>query len=152
MIQDALNIFYFNSALNIGVTLRALQDKGVLAGAGGTQPDDGQRTAGQVSGGRRVPLSGDSRLQWWRFTSRDDSVPPLRRASWTSRPTCIRMDRSGCGSNREVSTLDYANAVKISGYTIPAISTRKADTEIELQRWPELRHLRAAGQSHHRLD
>ena len=35
--------------------------------------------------------------------------------------------------NPEVSALDYANAVKISGYTIPAISTRKADTEIELK-------------------
>jgi pilus assembly protein CpaC len=35
--------------------------------------------------------------------------------------------------NPEVSALDYANSVKISGYTVPAISTRKADTEIELK-------------------
>jgi pilus assembly protein CpaC len=33
----------------------------------------------------------------------------------------------------EVSTLDFANAVIISGTTIPALSTRKADTEFELQ-------------------
>src|ERR1019366_8943606 len=33
----------------------------------------------------------------------------------------------------EVSALDYTNAVKISGFTIPALSTRKADTEIELK-------------------
>lgn len=33
----------------------------------------------------------------------------------------------------EVSTLDYANAVTISGFTIPALSTRRADTEIELK-------------------
>ena len=33
----------------------------------------------------------------------------------------------------EVSALDYTNAVMISGYTIPAISTRRAETEIELQ-------------------
>ena len=33
----------------------------------------------------------------------------------------------------EVSTLDFANAVSVSGTTIPAISTRKADTEFELQ-------------------
>ncbi|MGB9204688.1 MAG: type II and III secretion system protein family protein [Terriglobales bacterium] len=33
----------------------------------------------------------------------------------------------------EVSTLDYANAVSVSGTTVPAISTRKADTEFELQ-------------------
>src|SRR5208337_4139460 len=33
----------------------------------------------------------------------------------------------------EVSALDYTNAVTISGYTIPALSTRRAETEIELQ-------------------
>jgi pilus assembly protein CpaC len=33
----------------------------------------------------------------------------------------------------EVSTLDFANAITVSGTTIPAISTRKADTEFELQ-------------------
>jgi pilus assembly protein CpaC len=29
--------------------------------------------------------------------------------------------------------LDYTNAVSISGYTIPAISTRRADTQVELR-------------------
>src|SRR5712691_8468275 len=33
----------------------------------------------------------------------------------------------------EVSTLDFANALTISGFTIPALSTRRADTEFELQ-------------------
>jgi len=33
----------------------------------------------------------------------------------------------------EVSTLDFANALAISGFTIPALSTRRADTEFELQ-------------------
>ena len=33
----------------------------------------------------------------------------------------------------EVSNLDYANAVNISGFTIPALSTRRAETEIELK-------------------
>ncbi len=33
----------------------------------------------------------------------------------------------------EVSTLDFANSVTVAGTTIPAISTRKADTEFELQ-------------------
>jgi len=30
----------------------------------------------------------------------------------------------------EVSALDYANAVNISGYTIPALSTRRAETDV----------------------
>jgi pilus assembly protein CpaC len=33
----------------------------------------------------------------------------------------------------EVSALDFANALSISGFTIPALSTRRADTEFELQ-------------------
>jgi pilus assembly protein CpaC len=33
----------------------------------------------------------------------------------------------------EVSALDYSNEVTISGYTIPAISTRRAETQIELK-------------------
>ncbi len=32
----------------------------------------------------------------------------------------------------EVSTLDFANALTISGFTVPALSTRKAETEFEL--------------------
>src|SRR6185312_15677948 len=33
----------------------------------------------------------------------------------------------------EVSTLDFANAVIISGFTVPALSSRRAETEIELK-------------------
>jgi pilus assembly protein CpaC len=33
----------------------------------------------------------------------------------------------------EVSALDYSNAVTISGFTIPALSTRRAETEVEIQ-------------------
>jgi pilus assembly protein CpaC len=33
----------------------------------------------------------------------------------------------------EVSTLDYTNAVTISGFTVPALSTRRAETEVELR-------------------
>jgi pilus assembly protein CpaC len=32
-----------------------------------------------------------------------------------------------------VSTLDFANSLTISGFTVPALSTRKAETEFELQ-------------------
>jgi pilus assembly protein CpaC len=33
----------------------------------------------------------------------------------------------------EVSALDFANALQISGFLIPALSTRRAETEFELQ-------------------
>ena len=35
--------------------------------------------------------------------------------------------------NPEVSALDYTNAVTISGFTIPALSTRRAETEVEIR-------------------
>ena len=35
--------------------------------------------------------------------------------------------------NPEVSTLDFSNAVTISGFTVPALSTRRAETEVELR-------------------
>ena len=34
--------------------------------------------------------------------------------------------------NPEVSALDFANAVTIQGFTVPALSTRRVETEIEL--------------------
>lgn len=33
----------------------------------------------------------------------------------------------------EVSTLDYSNSVAIAGFTVPALSTRRAESEVELQ-------------------
>ena len=33
----------------------------------------------------------------------------------------------------EVSTLDFSNALTISGFTVPALSTRRAQTEFEVQ-------------------
>jgi pilus assembly protein CpaC len=33
----------------------------------------------------------------------------------------------------EVSTLDFSNALTIAGFTVPALSTRRAETEIELK-------------------
>ncbi len=33
----------------------------------------------------------------------------------------------------EVSTLDFSNALTLSGFTVPAISTRRAETEVELK-------------------
>ncbi len=33
----------------------------------------------------------------------------------------------------EVSTLDFANAVTLNGFSIPALTTRRVETELELQ-------------------
>lgn len=131
LVQDALNIFYFNSTLNIGFTMRALQDKGILQ---------------VLAEPNLTTISGHPA----RFLAGGEFPYPVIQGSsggFTSvtiqfRPYGVQLDFTPYvhpdGSirlrvNPEVSALDYANAVKISGYTIPAISTRKADTEIELQ-------------------
>ena len=58
------------------------------------------------------------------------------------RPFGVRLEFTGfIGSDNvirlhvvpEVSTLDFTNALTISGFVVPAISTRRAETEIELK-------------------
>jgi len=58
------------------------------------------------------------------------------------RPFGVRLDFTGFITKEnairlqvapEVSTLDFSNAVTLSGFTIPAISTRRAETEIEVK-------------------
>jgi pilus assembly protein CpaC len=131
LIQDALNIFYFNSNLNLGITLRALQDKGVLQVLAEPNLTTISGRAAKFLAGGEFPypvIQGSS----GGFTS----------VTIQFRPYGIQLDFTPYlhpdGSirlrvNPEVSALDYTNAVKISGYTVPAISTRKADTEIELK-------------------
>src|SRR3970282_602290 len=58
------------------------------------------------------------------------------------RPFGVRLDFTGYITKEntvrmqvapEVSTLDFTNAVTISGFLVPAMSTRRAETEIELR-------------------
>ena len=131
LIQDALNIFYFNSSLNIGFTMRALQDKGILQVL--AEPN-----LTTVSGHPARFLAGGE----FPYPVIQGSNGGFTSVTIQFRPYGVQLDFTPYvhpdGSirlrvNPEVSALDYANAVKISGYTIPAISTRKADTEIELK-------------------
>ena len=45
----------------------------------------------------------------------------------------VNGDRVHLKVKPEVSTLDYGNAVTLNGFRIPALSTRKAETELELR-------------------
>lgn len=48
-------------------------------------------------------------------------------------PTITRSGAIRLKLNPEVSSLDFANGLVISGFTIPTITTRKAETEVELR-------------------
>ena len=131
LVQDALNIFYFNSNLNIGFTMRALQDKGILQVL--AEPN-----LTTISGRAAKFLAGGE----FPYPVIQGSNGGFTSVTIQFRPYGIQLDFTPYvhpdGSirlrvNPEVSALDYTNAVKISGYTVPAISTRKADTEIELK-------------------
>jgi len=131
MVQDVLNLFYFNADLNLGATLKALQDKGVLQML--AEPNlttvEGQAAKFLAGGEFPYPVIQGSNGG---FTSVTIQFRPygvkLEFTPHVNPDGTIRLRVSP-----EVSALDYTNSVKISGYTIPALSTRKADTEIELQ-------------------
>ena len=117
--------------MNLGATLRALQDKGILQML--AEPNlttvEGQAAKFLAGGEFPYPVIQGSNGG---FTSVTIQFRPygvkLEFTPFVNPDGTIRLRVAP-----EVSALDYTNAVKISGYTIPALSTRKADTEIELQ-------------------
>ncbi len=128
-LADALNVFLFRPDLNLGTTIRALQSKRLLEIL--AEPNvlaiNGKAASFLAGGEIPVPTLQSSMtsavtIQWREFGIKIDFVPAV-----TPRGT-IRLKVSP-----EVSSLDYANAVTLSGFTVPAISTRRVQTEIELQ-------------------
>ncbi len=130
-LSDPLNLFFFNTSLNVGVTLRDLENKQVLQIL--AEPSittlSGQK-ASFLSGGEfpfPVVQGGSGGFSSVTIQFRDYGV----RLEFT--PTVNPDGTIQLKVNPEVSALDYTNSVTISGYTIPAISTRKAETEVELR-------------------
>lgn len=130
-LTDALNVFLFRPDLNLATTIRALQSKRLLEIL--AEPNllaiNGKPASFLAGGEFPVPIvqagvggAGAISIQWREFGVRLNFVPAV-----TPRGT-IRLQVMP-----EVSSLDYANALVISGFTVPAISTRKVQTEIELE-------------------
>ena len=130
-ISNALNIFLFRPDINLGATIEAMEQQGlaeVLAEpniiaedgkqasflAGGEYPyPTVQGTAGGVGGAITITFK--------EYGIRLNFIPTI-----TPRGT-IRLQVAP-----EVSALDFANAVTISGFTEPAITVRRVKTEVEL--------------------
>ena len=131
LVADVLNLFYFNTDLNLGATIRLLQDKGILQVL--AEPNlatiNGQPAKFLAGGEFPYPVIQGSNGG---FTSVTIQFRPygvkLEFTPYVNPDGTIRLK-----VNPEVSALDYTNVVKISGYTIPSLSTRKADTEVELK-------------------
>jgi pilus assembly protein CpaC len=129
-LADALNIFAFRPDINLGATIRDLQQKSVLEIL--AEPNlmalNGQKASFLAGGEFPFPVvqGGSS----------------IGAVTIQFRPFGVRLDFTGTiGADNtvrlhvtpEVSTLDFTNAVTISGFTVPALSTRRAETEIELK-------------------
>ena len=128
-ITDALNIFAFRPDLNLAVLLKALQSRSLLEIL--AEPNlvttNGKEASFVVGGEFPIPVlqgggnSGAVTIQYREFGVRLNFLPII-----TENKT-IRMH-----VKPEVSSLDFGNAVTLNGFTIPALSTKKMETDIEL--------------------
>ncbi len=129
-LSQALNILLFRKDLNLGATIQALEAKNLLEVL--SEPNvlaiNGQ-TASFLSGGQfPVPMiNGNANLGTVTIAFKEYGIRLTFTPNITPRGT-IRLKVSP-----EVSSLDFANGVQISGFTIPALSTRRVDTEVELE-------------------
>jgi pilus assembly protein CpaC len=128
-LTDALNVFAFRPDLNLAATIRALQSEGVLQII--AEPNlvttNAKEASFLVGGEFPVPVlqgganSGAVTVQFREFGIRLTFNPQL-----TTHGTMKMYVKP------EVSTIDLANAVTLSGFTIPALATRRMETNIEL--------------------
>jgi pilus assembly protein CpaC len=129
-ITDALNIFLFRNDINLGATIRALETKGMLEilaepnllaidGKLATFLAGGEFPFPSVQGGS---AAGAVSISFRKYGISIDFLPHV-----TPRGT-IRLQVTP-----EVSSLDFANAVVIDGFNVPALATRRVQTEVELE-------------------
>ena len=131
MPSDLLNMYLYNSDINIGLTIKDLQEKQILQILA-------EPTITSISGKTAQFLSGGE----FPFPVVQGTSGGLTSITIQFRPYGVKVEFTPTVNPDgtihlkvapEVSALDYTNAVTISGYTIPAISTRRAETEVELK-------------------
>jgi pilus assembly protein CpaC len=128
-ITDALNIFAFRPDMNIGAFIKALQAEGLLQIL--AEPNlvttNGKEATFLVGGEFPVPIlqgganAGAVTVQFREFGIRLSFNPQV-----TDNGTVKLYVKP------EVNTIDLANSVSIAGFNIPALATRKIETNIEL--------------------
>jgi len=129
-IPDLLNIFLFRPDLNLGVTIKALQQKSVLQilAEPNLMASNGQKASFLAGGEFPVPVvQGGQNIGMVTIQFRPFGVR-LEFTGYIGKDNILRLHVAP-----EVSALDYTNAVTISGFVVPALSTRRAETEIELK-------------------
>jgi pilus assembly protein CpaC len=126
---DFLNLFFFSQKYDVGALIRAMQTRGLFQSL--AEPNlvaESGKEASFLAGGEfPVPIvQGQGTNLGISVMFKEFGV----RLNFT--PT-INGDRVHLKVKPEVSTLDFANAVVMNGFRIPALSTRRTETEIELR-------------------
>jgi pilus assembly protein CpaC len=124
---DFLNIFLLSQKYDLGVLVRALRTKGLFQSL--AEPNliayNGQEASFLAGGEIPVPVvqgnTGQVSVTFKEFGFRLYFTPTV--AGDTIR---LRV-------RPEVSTLDFPNGILLSGFRIPALATRRAETEVELR-------------------
>ena len=129
-ITNPLNLFLFRSDINFGVAIQALQARDVLEIL--AEPNlmavSGQKATFLAGGEFPFPVvSGSTGLPTVTISFRPFGVK-LDFTAFVQEDNTLRLHVAP-----EVSTLDFSQAVTLSGFTVPAISTRRAETEVELK-------------------
>jgi pilus assembly protein CpaC len=133
-VSNLLNIFAFRPDLNIGATLALLQSQNLLQ----ILAEPNLMT---LSGHEASFLAGGE-FPYPVITNTGTGAQPTPVVTIQFRPFGVRLNFTPTVEPNglihlkvkpEVSSLDYSNALTISGFTIPALSSRTAETEVELR-------------------
>jgi pilus assembly protein CpaC len=128
--NDLLNVFLFRTDINLGAVVRALQQKNILQIL--AEPNliavNGKEASFLAGGEFPFPVvQGTAGLNSVTIQFKEFGV----RLRFT--PVIMPNGNIHLQVNPEVSALDFANGVSISGFVVPALSTRRATTEFELK-------------------
>lgn len=130
-ITDPLNFFLYNQEYNVAIAIQDLEQKQVLQILA-------EPTITAISGEEASFLSGGE----FPFPIVQGGTGNGTAISIQFRPYGVKLvftpTVNADGTIRlkvapEVSALDYTNEVQVSGYTVPAIATRRAQTDVELR-------------------
>ena len=129
-INNVLNLFLFRSDINFGAVIQALETKNLLQIL--AEPNliavNGKEASFLAGGQFPFPIVQPGAG----FTAVTISFKEFG-VRLQFKPEIMPNGNIHLHVAPEVSTLDFANALTISGFTVPALSTRKAETEFELQ-------------------
>ena len=126
--SDFLNVLAFNTSEDIGVVIKALKTRGLFQSLAEPNLITQNGTEAMFLAGGEYPypiaqgVSGAVTVEFKEFGVR------LRFT-----PTIVGPGRIHLKVAPEVSALDFSNAVSISGFRVPALSTRRTETEVELR-------------------